>query len=323
MESLLQQNPLPSPAKIIINEKHRSLIKLLRNKKSSKQLQTELNVTPEQLLDLFLDAIKMGLPIIRDNLQNTYGCDDSYFDFIKSNIDEEDTPENVLNVKRKCMHEINITDGMIKLVVAFVRVREHLDTLNVPFYDPTANILINAHFLSSRTNNASHQTNPATSTAVNETVSTPNEPKTDVIDDDGFDDLLGSLNDEHFSQPTTSKTNNVTTTTAKLQPFQAGKPHQITTTAMGMPAEVASITPAALNTMKEDTVSAATATNVPPKRVNIMAKSRVVYCDDSDSNSDSNENDSVKAPPPRQMPGWLSKATVTSNQNATKRKRIF
>lgn len=319
METVLRLHPLPCASNTIITEKHRSLIKLLRRKKSAKQLETELNASPEEVVDLFITAITMGLPITQENLQEAYGCDESYFGFIKENIGPDDTPDNIAHVQQQCTSDANATAAMIRMVVAFLRVREHLHALNKPFYDPNVNKLINAHLLFDQAGGSS-QNNSAATPATVSVASCFKDSTSSAFDDydDTYDDALGAICDQVSTQKASTVSTKAPSQT--IQSFQAVKPAQI-----AVRKENIAVAPAASATNVVTNAAPVTSSNSSngsaiTKRVNIVAKSKVVYCNNSDSDDDDDKKDPATE---RTLPGWMSKATITSKPSVAKKKRIF
>lgn len=319
METLLQRNPPANCGHITANEAHRNLIDSLRTKKTATELRAQLNVTPEQLVNLFISAIKLGLNVTRDHLSSVFDCDDSHVEFIKSNMNGNETLDSI---KRKCMQDGSVTEDEIKLVVAFVRVREHLNALNVPFYDATAGQLINAHLMVRRSDGGGR-----TSTVTTTTVDLCDRPAADehALDeyDDSFDDVLGTLCDEHSTQPTISVDK---TPVIALKSFVAKPPAQITTNGQSTRSEVSSVASRSSGAAPPRAISSSVnmaPIDPPLKRVNIKAKSRVVYNDIESDSDDAEEVKGSQSEAKRALPGWLSKSTISSKPtNAKRLKRL-
>lgn len=319
MEHILRKHPFNKNENNDMTEKHEAFMKSLRSKKTIKALETAFNATSAQVLDLFLTSIKAGLHITFQHLKEFYGIDDDYFEFIKTNMDPEDTAENFANVKQKCLEEAQVPDEKLVLIVTFVRVRDHLNALNMTYYDPAEHKLINTHLFFNPSN--SKPIHPCTSTATSSTdtssaatfaltSSMKNTQDVSFDDDDGYDECLGNLCDEQL----TSSTINIEKKTC-LSNFESKKPPTMPSASINQPIACKE---------KEITSAGSGVTNMSVnKRVNIKHKSKVVYC----SESDSDENDSATTKPiERKFPGWLSKNNnilSTSNQPAVIKKRKF
>lgn len=323
MEHILRKYPFNQNENNDKTEEHEAFMKSLRTKNSIEALQNVFNATSEQVLNLFLTSIKAGLHITFQHLKEFYGIDDDAFDLIKTNMDPVDTTENLTNVKRKCLQEAQVPHEKIALVVTFVRVRDHLNALNVTYYDPAHHKLINTHLLFNHSN--SKPINPCTSTETSSTAtlalttSMKNTQDVSFDDDDGYDECLGNLCDEYCG---TSSANNIENKTY-LSGFESKKPPTMPSVSINQP--IACKDDNSSNASNEKMTSAGSGVTIMSvnKRVNIKPKSKVVYC----SESDSDENDSTTAKPTEiKLSGWLSKNNnilSASNQPAAIKRRKY
>lgn len=323
MENILQKFPFRKTKSNDFKDKREILIKSLRSKKTLKDLQAALNATSEQVLLLFIASIQSGLHIIYDHLNNIYGIDDSCFDFIKTNIEPIDTVDNFTNVKRKCLEKSQVPDEMFALVVTFVRVRDHLNALNVPYYDPAEQKLIGTYLLFKHCISKPSQpcTSTATSLAAPSTLlsSHKNINNGYFEDDDGYDQCLGDLCDEHFGTSSTTNDENK----INLADFESKKSTMLPKAVINEPI-ARNLETNSNNALNEQITSAGSAVSklTVSKMVNIIPKSKVVYCSESDSDSEHDNTD--PKPVERKLPGWLSKNSSTSNQSsAIKKRKIF
>lgn len=243
---------------------------------------------------------------------------------------------------------------MIKLVLHFVRVRDHLNSLMTPYYDPADSKLVKANLLLKKPSSTITKPSGASGPSGSIAAEPLNESITEIIDDydDSYDAYLGSLG-EQFDAPSGSQSE-ATQSKISLSQFEKKDADALPkveielqsatsgANAISVKKEISPISKfkfqqksqinsesvntepvqgATLGHLKTvaDVANATKVTNgTIAAKTTIKPKSQVIYCSDSDE-------DEKPEPQPVQkriMPGWLSKSTSVA-KTAPKRKRIF
>lgn len=305
MYHLLQVHPFKNG--LTVTEKHKDLVAVLRTQKTIHNLRTALNSTPEQILDLIIEAIELGLPITRQHLENLYNISDSVYQTIMADRETDPAYAQQLN------NAVHVSENQKKLVTAFSCVREHLDALNIPFYDPSTEKVFNVNLLLTKRCGGivprlkQFEAIPAlaitTTTTTATATTTASVPSTSALDedhfyDDSYDDCMADL-----EYPATC--------TEEIPPK------------IDCDETDPKITEHIPESISHETspVCAPLVVSNEEKRVTVIAKSTVKYCSDSDSDENTPAQTVSQA---KVLPGWLSKRTIAgSSQAAKKRRRNF
>lgn len=351
MEHILRKHPFDKKLKPN-TDKATTLLKMMRWKKPLNEIEAVLKFTrSEETLSHYLDCIKSGCPITRENLSDYFGIDEGFFDFIKSHIDPTADINDISLLRAKCHETTKVSDDMIKLVLHFVRVRDHLNSLMLPYYDPADSKLVKANLLLKKP--SSTITKPSGSIAAEPL----NESITEIIDDydDSYDAYLGSLGDqfdapsgwgsqngatqpkinltqfemknsdaldkvkmESLSSTSSAKAISVKNEMIAVSKFQFKQKSQINSgSVITEPVQAAKSDNLKVVADDANATKVTNGTTAAVTKPTIKPKSQVIYCSDSDE-----DEKSVPQPVKRTMPGWLSKST-SAPKSVPKRKRIF
>lgn len=287
-------------------------LKLLSNiiyqRKSLSELGKIFNVPLDQILNEIIILMRSGRPITKAHLNHLSRVTEELF---KLNItcDDLQNSENLSVIKAKCCENKKITDAMAKLVWNYLKIRNYLDILEIPYYDPDENKLMKVNSLldGAVSSVADSCTNCPKTTReflqqFNHFEKSPmkTEPtKSDSFEDDpaldqylaDFDYLEcnnGSIEklNEKENLPSTSKTNSINLpSTSKIVTTSSTNSEKNNANSTGLPI-----------------VNKATSV----KKCIVKPASKVVYCN-SDSESDTdNDNETKKLAVKRALPQWLS-----------------
>lgn len=115
------------------------IIVMLENNKSIAEILQTVNINPSILISYISDGIKYGFNITQKHLEKLQ-ITKQIFMQIKAILPKE----NLMDIRFATLKEqlpINITYDMIKLVLNYNQVREHLNKLQLNYYDPDENVL--------------------------------------------------------------------------------------------------------------------------------------------------------------------------------------
>lgn len=121
----------------------------LNEKCSTATLQKEFNLTEEETIDEIIILIRSGCAIQKSHLFHLAGVDDAIFEFIKNEASDEDLAslDNLNEIKSKFCENTQITVQMLSLVLNYLKVRQLMKSMNVPYFDIDENRLINGKAL--------------------------------------------------------------------------------------------------------------------------------------------------------------------------------
>lgn len=127
MQSILKYQPMITNSRNITS----NLMRLIEAKKSQSEIVRTLNYpTEDQFISDVEYLIQTGHQITKEHIATLCNAHDVDFDKLRNNIGNE---ENV----------ILISDTFIRLSIAYFRVRDHINRLNVPYFDYDENMLKN------------------------------------------------------------------------------------------------------------------------------------------------------------------------------------
>lgn len=128
---------------------HSKLQKFINEKNSLRIIQKELNLSEAELVDEIIILIRTGCPIQRHHLFHLVGVDDGMFTFIKDQTTDEDLSnfDNLDQIKGKFCENTKITETMLILVLNYIKVRQLMETMKVPYFDIDENKLMNGKAL--------------------------------------------------------------------------------------------------------------------------------------------------------------------------------
>lgn len=128
---------------------HSKLQLFINEKKSLGFIQKELGLSEAESIDEIIILIRTGCPIQRHHLFHLVGVDDGMFTFIKDQATDEDLSnlDNLDEVKTKFCENTKITETMLMLVLNYMKVRQLMETMKVPYFDIDENKLMNGKAL--------------------------------------------------------------------------------------------------------------------------------------------------------------------------------
>lgn len=279
-----------------------------------------MNHTEPKIIDEIVILIRSGFLITKTHLAHLVGANDEILKYLKSNVTDEDilNSDNVSEVKAKFDTNPRITEQMLILVLNYLKVRQFLCSIKVPYFDVDENQLINGSaLLESKTvvkvNSQPYQSQPKRESSQGSqnlngsSSSSQNNQSTQIAD------LLGEDEDD-FAAAIANYDSKTELTTKPLQSSQ--KTNQIIEVKAFEVKQPAKMTVAP--------IFKATATAV-RKRTAASSKYEVKYYSDSDS--DSADNNSQEPPNKRPLPQWLTTkkttTTTTNGQSNPIRKKNF
>lgn len=147
MQNILLNNPLPNiNLDRIISPQ---VLRLLKEKKSKRDIMQLTRLSENQLYSDYETLIKTGQPVSKTDLSIIHEIDFNAFSqcINAQNVDILNVSDDMLrqiqtNYLTSTNHQID--SGFTKVVLVYHEVRMHLNSLNVPYIDYDGNIVVNA-----------------------------------------------------------------------------------------------------------------------------------------------------------------------------------
>lgn len=149
MYKLLKTYPLrTNDSKLTLSETHQ-LQKLINDKQSLSGIAMKMNRFDTIILDEIIIQIRSGSAITKSHLKSLIGVNDELLNHIKSNVTDYDFAnlDDIPCIQLKFAQNSQITEKMLALVMHYLKVRQFLRSINVPYFDIDENRLINGHEL--------------------------------------------------------------------------------------------------------------------------------------------------------------------------------
>lgn len=150
MYKLLKKYPLKTKDSKLTPIATRQLQKLIYEKNLSlSTIAMQMNRFDTVIIDEIVIMIRSGLPIRKKHLNHLVGVTDELLDHIKSNITDYDFAnlDDIPSILSKFTQIPQITEKMLTLVMHYLKVRQFLESINVPFFDIDDNRLVNGRAL--------------------------------------------------------------------------------------------------------------------------------------------------------------------------------
>lgn len=149
LSKILRQFPLRVKTSKLTPVTQSKLQKLINEKKSLEIIQNDLDLSEADAIDEIIILMRTGCPIQKHHLFHLVGVDDGMFTFIKDRATEDDLSnlDNLNEIKAKCCETTKITEPMLRLVLNYLKIRQLMETMNVPYFDIDENKLMNGNTL--------------------------------------------------------------------------------------------------------------------------------------------------------------------------------
>lgn len=127
----------------------RRLQKLIYDNQPLSTIAMKMNRFDTVIIDEIIILIRSGLPITKKHLNHLVGVTDELFEHIKSNITDYDFAnlDDIPSIMSKFTQNPPITEKQLTLVMHYLKVRQFLESINVPFFDIDGNRLVNGRAL--------------------------------------------------------------------------------------------------------------------------------------------------------------------------------
>lgn len=276
----------------------------------------------QEIIDEVVILIRTGFPVTKVHLANLCGANDEVLKYLKSNITSDDLSNlaNIAVVKAKFSENPHITEQMLILVINYLKVRQFLRSINVPYFDVDENQLVNGNALLESKSIEKINSNASQSGTNNEKLSSFAHVNSKDVGSQSFSGLVSSSQRSQYSQVADlleededdfaaivasydSKTEN--TASKPLQDSQkSNQNNNIKQFELKPATKLSSV--ATKNVSKTVTVS--------KKRTIAASKYAVQYYSDSDSDP-AEPADNAEPQAKRALPQWMS--TKKSTNTAT------
>ncbi|XP_031625025.1 Werner syndrome ATP-dependent helicase-like [Contarinia nasturtii] len=149
LSKLLKTYPLKTKQSQLSPQETRHLHKLIRNNHALTDICKQINRTEPELIDEIVILIRTGFQVTKGHLAPLIGASDEILRYLKDNVTNEDflNLDNVSEVKAKFSTNPHITEPMLMLVLNYLKVRQFLQSISVPYFDVDENRLVNGHTL--------------------------------------------------------------------------------------------------------------------------------------------------------------------------------
>lgn len=332
MSKLLKTYPLKTKSSQLPPQEARQFHRLIRDNQSLKSICQQMRRSELEIIDEIIILIRTGFVITKTHLEYLVGVTDEILRYLKSNLTDEDfmNLDNIGGVKAKFSTNPHITEQMLALVLNYLKVRQFLRSINIPFFDVDENQLVNGGvLLGSKTIEKiklgvdstpqetevgktfnSNQSSQRPTGAISSTQNSQTSHMFDLLGEDEDDFAAAVANIDSCLETIPLQTSQTTNQKPEIQKFEAKNPTK-------MPAIQTKIT----KTMAK-------------KRSAPTSKYRVQYDSDSDPDASADANVNVDAADNNQepqnkraLPQWLttkrSTTTTSSGQPNAVRKKSF
>lgn len=336
MSKLLKTYPLKTKSSQLPPQETRQFHRLIRDNQSLKSICQQMRRTELEIIDEIVILIRTGFVITKTHLEYLVGITDEILKYLKSNLTDEDfmNLDNIGEVKAKFPTNPQITEQMLALVLNYLKIRQFLRSINIPFFDVDENQLVNGSVLLGsktiekiklgvdstpqetevgKTFDSNHSSQRPTG-AIPSTQNSQTSHMLDLLGEDEDDFAAAVADIESCIESTKIKplqTSQTTNQKPEIKKFEAKNP-------MKMPAIQTKIT----------------TTTMAKKRNAPTSKYRVQYDSDSDSDASADANANADAADynqepqnKRALPEWLttkrSTTTTSSGQPNAVRKKSF
>lgn len=334
MNNLLQTYPLTKKESKFSPSEIQQLIKLMGENQSISNICMKMNRFDSAVINEIVILIRSGTLVTKTHLKHLVGATEELLKHISSNITDNDFAnlDNISVVKEKFAENPHITENMLVLVLNYLKVRQFLSAINVPYFDIDENRLVNGKALlgSKAIESTEIYKKSATSSKIDE--------------EDGLEDLLNVLeknNDLSMHLNCSRITGSVSSSQSAEPTLQANNTETHT---INNNYDVKTETVPSKILHSSQTINQKNDVNrfeaVPPaKMVNASMKatakkraapaSRCAIQFLSDSDSDDDKNDNKQPETKRKSPQWqTTKKPTTNTSTNTKqpnavRKRTF
>lgn len=319
LSKLLKMFPLKKNQSKLSSQETRQFIKLIRENQSLTVICKQMNRSEPEIVDEIVILIRSGFLITKTHLAHLVGANDEILKYLKSNVTDEDilNSDNISEVKAKFDTNPRITEQMLILVLNYLKVRQFLCSIKVPYFDVDENRLINGSALLEL----------KTVVKVNSQPYTQSQPKRE--NSQGSQKLNGSSSSRQKNQSTpiadllgededdfaAAIADYDSKTELKAKPLQSSQKSNQNIELKAFEVKQPAKMPVA------QTKATATATR---KRTAASSKYEIKYYSDSDSDSADNSQDPPKKRP---LPQWMTTkkttTTTTNGQSNSIRKKNF
>lgn len=336
---LLKTYPLKKKPSQLSPQENRRLGKLIRDNQTLASICQQMNRPESEIIDEIVILIRTGCLITKTHLQHLVGVSDKILKYLKSNLTDEDLANlnNISEVKAKYATDTRITEQMLTLVLNYMKIRQFLRSINIPYFDVDENRLVNGSALLEakaieKVNSKPEQSQPKPMNPGSQEVAgkfSSNQNRQSSQSASQFSDLLGEDEDDFAAAVANYDS------TMELKPLQSSqKTNQsvdLKTFAVKQPAKMP--TAQTKTTTTETTTTSTTkqpvaTAAVAKKRPAVSSKYQVQYFSDSESDSESADNNE-EPKNKRALPQWLTtkkgSATSTANgqSNPIRKKSFF
>lgn len=326
LSTLLPTYLYKAPKSKLTPQEKRQLQKLLRENQSLTSISSQMSRSEREIIDEVVVLIRTGYPVTKTHLANLVGANDEIFRFLKSNLTSEDLSnvDNIASVHAKFTDNPSITEQMLVLVINYLKVRQFLRSIKVPYFDADENQLVNGSVLL--------ESNPVDTIKVNVSQSdTNNKIASNIAHDDceesGSQSLAGFVSliqdgqssqvsnlldeDEDDFAALVAHYDSKTDTTAAKPLQNSQKPNQSI--------DVKKFEAKPVTKMPSNgTTNAGKASTTSKKRTIAASKYAIQYCSDSDSDSNDQQTvDSAEPQAKRALPQWMSAKRSTNDKKHT------
>lgn len=336
MGALLKTYPLKVKESKLSPNEVRQLYKLIDEHHPLSGISMRMKKFESMIIDEIVILIRRGSFITKAHLEHLVGATDDLFKQIKFNIGADDLTnlDDIAIIRTKFSHNILITENMLVLVLNYLRVRQFLDSINLPYFDIDENRLMNGTVLlgsNAIETSASNTDNNGKSTEIG-TTSSRNLSKYSY-------ENMKQLQKIDITEPVSTNQNSHTTNSSSSQSVLYSSAMEMecdNDLLMLIPLDASQktnqtddIKQFAANTSIKPTVADVKSTgSIVKKRAAPKSKMKIQYLSGSDSDdSDNNHNNTngghgkqTKQPnqAKRTLPQWMTtKKSTSSNGNAT------
>lgn len=264
-------------------------------------IEVAVSLSQNEIIVEIIALIRSGFNITKVHLMHLVDATEDIFDYVKSHVTEEDfySLDNIDEIKDKFCRKTTITEQMLTLILNYLKIRQYLKVLRIPYYDPDEKKLINANVLlgeNGTLENESSGTEKTNSAGIEHNSDTSSAMLSNAIDNEvkvmrsNCESPVEIEAHKVQSIPSTSSITASRSNVAGNTSIIARPPLKMVASGLKRPAS------------QTNSTSSSQAT----KRVTVKPVSKVVYCSDSDSDDENSSQPPNGKQITRSLPHWLS-----------------
>lgn len=162
MNNLLSTHPLKKYPSQLLAQDRLQLLKRIDSLQSLKDIQQEFDLPHSALIEETANFMRLGFSVSKLHLFHLVQVNDEMLAFIrdKTTNDDLDKLNNIKEIRGKYCDHSKITDQMLQLTLHYLKIRQFLNLIKIPYFDVDSNQFNNVENFISETTIVNVQSSP-------------------------------------------------------------------------------------------------------------------------------------------------------------------